>query len=417
MTLGTPLLTRRAVVRAQVESSYGTTASLTGNDGVLVANPQFSVAPNVLERNFVRADLGPLAFIIGRKIAKMEFETELRGNGLSNSGLSSDLPIIGRLMRACGYARTQSGAGDSMLLGPYPIGDEATEVTWAVDATTADNTSAIAYYVEVTTAGSSGTAHITITSDTGGEGSASAIITSGTPVALGTHGAEITPTWTGSLALHQRWIVWLMPPGTLLKPVSDGFESITLEMNKDGVKHVMPGAFGTFEITATAGAYASIKWTFTGLYNAPVDAALTSPTFEKTLPAQVELGRLRLDNYQAVVEKFTLNQNNDIQIRPDVSSSDGYVGIRMVGRRPEGGVNPEAELVADYDFWGRMASATRMPFQMRVGTVAGNIVWMLGTNTQYTGMTYTDRNGILTYDAGLRFSRNVLDDEVLFYFQ
>ena len=48
----------------------------------------FTVKPNVLERNFVRNDLSPMPFIIGRKIASMEFETELRGNGLQNSGLS-----------------------------------------------------------------------------------------------------------------------------------------------------------------------------------------------------------------------------------------------------------------------------------------------------------------------------------------
>ena len=39
-------------------------------------------------------------------------------------------------------------------------------------------------------------------------------------------------------------------------------------MHKDGVKHTMTGAFGTFEVTAQAGNYASIKWTFTGLYDA-----------------------------------------------------------------------------------------------------------------------------------------------------
>lgn len=415
MTLATPRLTRRASLQAKVESSYGTTATFTNADGVLVANPQFSVAPNVLERNFVRPDLSPLPFIIGRKIAKMEFETELRGNGRSNSGLIGDLPIIGRLMRACGYAATAHAT--SSAVGPYPVGDDLANVVWTSSTASGTNTSTIVYWLEVTTGGASGSAQVTITSDTAGEGSAAAAITSGTPIALGTSGCTITATWTGNLTLGQRFVVWINPPGTTLKPVSDNFESITLEMNKDGVKHVMPGSFGTFEITASAGAYATIKWTFTGLYVAPVDAALDGTiVYERTLPAQVELARLKADKTQVIVEKFTFAQNNDIQIRPDVSSAEGYIGIRIVGRRPEGGINPEAELVADYDFWGRMAAATRMPFNMRIGKTAGNIVWMIGTNTQYTGMTYTDRNGILSYDAGLRFSRSTLDDEMWFHF-
>jgi hypothetical protein len=56
-----------------------------------------------------------------------------------------------------------------------------------------------------------------------------------------------------------------------------------------------------------------------------------------------------------------------------------------------------------------------MPFQMRVGYLPGNTVWVLAPCTQYTGMTYADRNGILVYDAGLSFSRVNGNDEVSIY--
>jgi hypothetical protein len=126
----------------------------------------------------------------------------------------------------------------------------------------------------------------------------------------------------------------------------------------------------------------------------------------------VELARLRVNQFNAIVEKFTFDQHNDIQIRPDVSSSDGYIGARIVSRKPEGGIDPEADLVANNDFWGQFAAAKRMPFQMRVGHTTGNTVWVIAPNTQYTGMTYGDRNGILTYDAGLRFARSIGNDEI-----
>jgi hypothetical protein len=99
------------------------------------------------------------------------------------------------------------------------------------------------------------------------------------------------------------------------------------------------------------------------------------------------------------VEKFTFNQMNDIQIRPDVSSSDGYIGTRIVSRKPEGGINPEADNVANNDFWGTLTSSKQMPFQMRVGADVGNTVWFFAPNTQYSGLTYADRNAILVYDA------------------
>jgi hypothetical protein len=256
------LLTRKAVVRAAMESSYDVAASLGLNDGLLVDKPQFKIKPNVLERNFVRNDLSPMPHIIGRKIASVEFETELRGNGVRNSGVTTDAPIIARLFRACGYALT--GHAQSSLSTVFAVGDEDTPVTWAGDASMATNTDMIAYYVTVDTPGASGVAHITITSDTQGEGSASAAVTSGTPIPLGAKGATVTPTWTGSLKAGQQWVVWLRPPGLSLDPISDNFESVTIDLHKDGVKHLVPGCYGTFQITAQAGNFATVKWDFTG---------------------------------------------------------------------------------------------------------------------------------------------------------
>jgi hypothetical protein len=396
-----------------METTYGTPATLGVNDGFLVSNPQFHIKPNVLERNFVRNDLSPMPFIIGRKIASVDFETELRGNGMQQSGVITDAPLIARLFRACGYAL--SAAATSSIIGPYPVGQPSNPgVALTTSAASATNTDMIYYDLVVTTGGLSGAAHITVSSDTAGENTASTVVTSGTPFTLGTKGATVTLTWTGSLALGDRYVLWLAPAGQTLKPRSDNFESVTIGLHKDGVLHTMPGSFGTFQLTAQAGNFATIKWTFTGTFVEPVDSSNPSPVFELTLPSQVELARLEINDFHAVVEKFTFNQQNDIQIRPDVSSSDGYIGIRIVNRKPEGGIDPEADTVASNDFWGQFAAAQRMPLQMRVGTKTGNTVWFIAPNVQYSGMTYADRQGILVYDAGLRFARSNGDDECFF---
>lgn len=408
-----PLLTRRAVVRTKVEAEYGEAEAMGANDGVLVSEPNFAPDLSILQRDFTRRSLSMSPHIMGRKLAKMEFSTELRGNGKQHSGLAADAPIIARLFRMCGYELVEHAA--QSIHGPFMIGDHTVDVTVAGDATDADNTTVIPYFIEVTTAGASGVAQVTITSDVAGEGSAAQAVTTATPIDLGTHGATVTLTFAGNLALGQRWVLWLLPTGLALKPISDDFESGTLEMYKDGVKHVMPGAFGSFEIEAKAGEFSKVSWTFTGIWNDPVDEAMPSPQFERTLPAMVELARLRINEYPAIVETFSYNQNNDIQVRPDVSSAQGYIGTRIVSRNPEGGINPEAETVANHDFWGQLGQAERMPFQMRVGHERGNTVWCIAPGVQYTGLTYADRNGILTYDAGLKFAAYQDDDEVLFF--
>ena len=534
MTAATPLLSRRSVVQGQMEVNYNDAAAVGVNDGILVMNPMYSVEPNILTRDLMRNDLSPLAHIIGRKLAKMRFKTEIRGNGKEQSGLLSDVPLLTRLFRACGYAMTLLPAVD--INGVYGIGDQPNEVTWVrssgasatgtvtyttqpangdtvvingrtytfrtvltnvngyvfigatlaatlinlrdainlaglpgsqyANLTTANldvtatatgtvltltsithsaaanadtlavtgvagtasgatlsggsnlaaTNDVVSYLIECTVAGASGVAKLKVTADPASESLAEVVVTSGSPFTVGTLGLTLTPTWTGNLTLGQAFQVWLLPKGVRLDPVSDNFESMNLVLNKDGVLHKMPGSFGTFQVTAEAGQFASIDWEFTGTYVAPVDSVLARPMFEKTLPAQVELARLRVDAFYAIVAKFTFDQGNDIQIRPDVSSSDGYIGTRIVARMPKGGIDPESELVANQDFWSKFTVSKRMPLQMRVGTISGNTVWFMAPATQYNGLTYADRNQIVTYDAGLHFSRVNGNDEICIFF-
>ncbi len=529
MTVAAPLLTRRAVLQVAVESVYRQEAAVGVNDALYVEEPDYAVDVNLLERDFARDDLSPLANIVGRRLASMTFTTELKGNGAQHSGLASDAPLIARLFRACGYSLTEIGASD--ITPVFPIGNHTNEVDWSASggsatgtltatdqpadgetvtigtkvytfeqaltdvdgnvaigatlaatllnlsraingtggvpgtdyassttphpdvraeatATTvevtaltvgsagngittgtnvgdftwgggtlaggaelASNADVIGYFLEVTTGGASGVAEITVSSDTPGEGSAAAVVTSGTPFSLGTHGLEITPNFSGDLPVGTKWVVWLLSTGLKLDPISDEFESLTMVLNMDGVQHKMLGSFGTFTVNAEAGDYARIEWEFQGTFEDPTDMPMPICNYEKSLPSQVELARLRIDSDYTIVNAFSYTQNNDIQIRPDVSSKEGYVGTRIVSRSPEGGIDPEAELVANHDFWGKMGKAERMSFQMRVGTDRGNTVWFLAPSVQYTGLTYQDRNGIRTYDAQLKFSRVLGNDE------
>lgn len=246
---------------------------------------------------------------------------------------------------------------------------------------------------------------------------AGVVVTSGsTALSLGNSGGTITPTWAGSLTLGNSWEVYVYPVGLKYLPVSDNFESITIYLNKDGVLHKLTGAFGTFTIEATAGQYGKITFTFTGIYNTPIDQAAPVSVQESTLPPIVELAKMWLGDaeYKPVVNSFTYDQGNTISPRPDVNSADGYIGIRVVGREPSGGMDPEATLVADYNWWDKLATSTQFALSFRIGQTAGNIVLMNAPKVQYTGMTYQARDGIQTYDAALAFGRDQGNDEFEF---
>ena len=72
MTVAAPLLTRRAVLQVAMESTYRTEATVGANDALYVEEPDYAVDVNLLERNFARDDISPLANIVGRRTAKVK---------------------------------------------------------------------------------------------------------------------------------------------------------------------------------------------------------------------------------------------------------------------------------------------------------------------------------------------------------
>lgn len=413
----TTLLHQKGVLLAKIESTYNTDPTPTqAADAILVEDPDFSVDPNVLERNFSKNTLGKLPHRIGRKLASMSFMVELKGNGVQNAG--STAAKIGRLLRACGMSETAYTSAASAIGAVNAAGDNVGAVTWG--SPTGDTvTQPTRVRIVCTTGGGSGTAQVSITpdrTDTGlGAAQTGVTITNSTPIDLtnGGSGAALTPTITTALAIGDTWDVWVYPTGFVYMPVSSSFESVTLYLYFDGVLHKMTGAYGTFTLEATAGEFAKLSFTFTGQYIAPTDAAApAAPAFEQTLPPVFENAYLSLDGFAATVNQVQMDMANEVVPRSDANASDGYNGVRLVSRAPTGGVDPEMDLVANEDFWGKMSAATQMLFRTRFGSAAGNQAWLLAPAAQYTGLSYQARDNIRVLDAGLSFPEKYGNDDV-----
>lgn len=422
--MANPRLSRRAVVLGKIETTYNTDPTPTPTaDAFLVMDPKFSVDANTLQRENVRNDLSPMPHRVGRKLAKLSFGVEFRSNGSTNGGTLSDAAKLGRLLRACGYSETAvSGTGTVGAVTADPDNTGAT-VSWAAGGEST-YTQKVTYTIAVTTGGASGTAEVSITPDADAVAASvdtaqtGVVVTSGSAINLknGGGGATLTPTWSSDLDVGDTFTVVVSPVGIKYDPISTGIESMTFYHYEDGLLYKLTGCIGTFSLTANAGEYATAQFEFTGQYIAPSDASLpTTGVYESNTPPVVELARLKVDGFAAVVKAFTFEQNNTISPREDVNNSDGYNGVRLVNRDPQGGIDPEATVVADYNWWTKFAASTQVEFKMRLGQDAGNMIWVYAPGVQYTGMTFGDRDGIRTYDAGLKFARSSGNDEIQFY--
>lgn len=425
------MLTQRAVVLAKLETTFGTDASPSPTvDAVLVEAPDYQLDPNILERKFVHYDLSTIPHLVGRKLAKCAFVTELRGNGLGATGLVANLPKIAVLLQGCGMAATAL-TGSTCVSPPMPsLDNSASEpaIAWAETLATAPTWAGMNLYrLTVMTGGASGTATIAIQStnpalDTTDTSSAPAAITSGSPITLGTSTATVAPTWTGSLVAGSQYFVLVVPKSVVLSPVSTLFQSLTLYIYLDGVLCKMTGAIGTYKVSADAGAYPKITFDFVGQYITPIDAALpVNAVYESTLPPVVQTSGFTWNgNNSLVAAQWTIDMANKVVQRPDINGTDGYLGSTITSRDPSGGFNPEATTVStnnsDVNAFDDFATSRQKTFVVQAGNTSGNIVGVYGPRAQMSALKYADREGIRVYDYTIKFRRNNGNDELQLFF-
>jgi len=95
------MLTRRTVLWAARETTYGTDPAMTSADGLLVYDLDYTINGEKLERPVLRDSLSKLPHVIGMKDMQVTFKTELKGNGLT--GTQPNRPEEDVLFSACSF--------------------------------------------------------------------------------------------------------------------------------------------------------------------------------------------------------------------------------------------------------------------------------------------------------------------------
>lgn len=421
----TTRLTKKALLLAAIEDVEGVDQVPVITDCMEIADPSYNIDFQILERNYVADDLSPFANTVGRKQATITFTSEIKGNGIQNSGDPADAPTMIRLLQACGYALTGMTTAAERIGVPVPDFLNASNnptVTWAKGGSLT-STKPMLYSLTVTTGGASGAAQITVRGNDevydATLADAAVTVTSGsTAIALGSSGGTITPTWTGSLVVDSVYYVAVLPQGLQLKPISVGQPTLTIYLYMDGVRHTMTAARGNVKITAEAGSYAKAEFTFQGNFVDPIDeVAPSNPPYDTTLPQQVELSNLTYNKQRDLVaQQWTFDQGNTLTPRPDVNAAEGIHSVRITARNPTGGFNPEATLEADYPFWNDIKRGRVSNFFVKVGQVVGNQISIWMPKVQMTAMPYGDRDGLRIYDISFRATRFNGDDEIYWYY-
>jgi hypothetical protein len=97
-----PLLSRKRLLLAKTETTYGTSAAPSGSDAVLVRNLEITpLEADVVSRDLIRPYLGNYEALLGNPRVKVTCEVELAGSGTAGTA-----PRYNPLLLACGLAST-----------------------------------------------------------------------------------------------------------------------------------------------------------------------------------------------------------------------------------------------------------------------------------------------------------------------
>ena len=107
---------------------------------------------------------------------------------------------------------------------------------------------------------------------------------------------------------------------------------------------------------------------------------------------------------------LALDSNNKVEQRADVSSAAGVKGYIIVGRDPQGSIDPEAVALSTDNIWTDFINGTETSTSIVVGATAGNVITITCPKTQYSDVGYADRSGIISHNANLKFNQTTADD-------
>ena len=285
------LLTRKRLILAKAEATYGTDPTPTGSaNAILVRNLEITpLQSDIVQRELIRPYLGNYEQLLAQTRVQVTFEVELAGSGAAGTA-----PAYGPVLKACGLSETVVAT---------------TSVTYA--------------------------------------------------------------------------------------PVSTSFSSVTIYFYQDGIRHIVTGARGTFTLNGQVGAIPTIAFTMTGIYNAPTDAALATPTYaNQATPLIFKNGNttsFSAFSYSGALQSIDLNIGNEIVYRELIG---GTKEVLITDRKPAGTMSIEAVLLATKNYFTVSTGSTTGSISFQHGTTAGNIATLTMAQSDLADASYADMNGI-----------------------
>jgi hypothetical protein len=342
-------------IAAKIQSAEGVAETLAAADAKAKAiNPLISFDPEMFPRNPSRETYTKVGKLVGKKPGSFTFSLPLIGSGTATTEADWF-----KYIKACGtkVSSLYSITIGAITSGPFQHRELITGGTSGAQGRvikkTVTGTTTLYYAVVGTVPFQSGE-----------------IITGGTSGATATTGTG--PTNTGKVIepLTDRILVPCLTMG--------GYES-------PGIRKLLRSCRGNMKWNFVGGNEVLMDYNFMGVEAGVTDLALLSSRVPETQIAPSFLNAaFSIDGVSAKISQMEIDLNNDIQMVDDVNDARGIEAFIIGGRDVVGSFDPEMDLVATHDFYGKLHAGTEMVLTITIGSVSGNKFEFYGKAVQYT---------------------------------
>ncbi len=181
----------------------------------------------------------------------------------------------------------------------------------------------------------------------------------------------------------------------------------------NSIKEFISGARGSWKLSPNVGDPGMLEFEFTGNYETTADITSITPSgLESTKPQPFLSTSLSCHSSSGhKISKFSFDLKNQLAMRTDINKASGYFSCLIVDRAPSFSFDPEKELVATHDYYGKVFANTEASLSLTIGASAGNIATLSAPKAQYVQVKPGVRDGIQIFNVDGRLNRSSGNDE------
>jgi len=173
--------------------------------------------------------------------------------------------------------------------------------------------------------------------------------------------------------------------------------TISIDVWEDGIRKGLGGASGNVTIEGVAGERILCNFEFTGRWIAPKTEGVPAFAPDATLPLILKGATFTLDGEDIKIGSFSLNMNNNVIRRLDITAEGGIAYAMITNFGPILTLQVEADTVEGYDYFGKLAASGEGIVLLIVNDGTDQITLDI-PKYQYRNLPEGERDGIAIYD-------------------